>query len=143
MSIVNCIRLIACSLVILNFINCSSSSNKDFVGKYAYEGYNEFDYFKDTLEVRPNDDGKFDIQIIANWSAAKKDDPERPVNKKAGQWNSHGAGNINIATLQKSNMTIRITEPFSSEVRMWKIDHDNKTIEMTTRKASNWFIAKS
>jgi hypothetical protein len=58
---------------------------KDIEGKYASAGENEYDHFKDTLQVKSNDEGKFDMQIVANWSAAKHDDPERPnKNKKAG-----------------------------------------------------------
>jgi len=34
----------------------------NIVGKYASSSENKYDYFKDTIEVRATDDGKFDIQ---------------------------------------------------------------------------------
>lgn len=114
------------------FISGCSSSGKlkdDISGKYASTSENNYDHFKDTLEVKPNDDGKFDIQTIAIWSAAKQDDPERPnKNKKAGVWNNYGAGDIEIATLQASDTTLRITEPMTGQVRIFKVNTDQKTI---------------
>jgi hypothetical protein len=118
-------------LLIFLFFACSSSGSlkDDISGKYASIGENEYDYFKDTLEVKPNDDGKFDIQKIAIWSAAKKDDPERPnKNKKAGVWNSYGADEVEVAALQISDTSLRITEPMTGRVRIFKVDPDKKTI---------------
>jgi hypothetical protein len=118
-------------LLIFLFFACSSSGSlkDDIAGKYASIGENEYDYFKDTLEVKPNDDGKFDIQKIAIWSAAKKDDPERPnKNKKAGVWNSYGADEVEVAALQISDTSLRITEPMTGRVRIFKVDPDKKTI---------------
>jgi hypothetical protein len=118
-------------LLVFLISSCSSSGalKDDISGKYASIGENEFDYFKDTLEVKPNDDGKFDFQIIANWSAAKKDDPERPnKNKKAGVWNSYGADEVEVAALQISDTSLRITEPMTGRVRIFKVDPDKKTI---------------
>jgi len=111
--------------------SCSPSSNiKDnIVGKYASTSENNYDSFKDTIEVRSTDEGKFDIQTIANWSAAKKDDPQRPnKNKKAGVWNNYGPGKVDEATLQVSDTTLRITEPMTGNVRILNIDLDKKTI---------------
>jgi len=110
---------------------CSSSGKleDDISGKYASTAENNYDYFKDTLEVKLNDHGKFDIQTIAIWSAAKQDDPERPnKNKKAGVWNNYGAGKIEVATLQTSDTTLRITEPMTGEVRVFKVNTDQRTI---------------
>ncbi|MFW0717387.1 hypothetical protein [Pedobacter sp. N23S346] len=110
---------------------CSSSGRlkEDISGKYASTGENEYDYFKDTMEVKSTDEGKFDIQVIATWSAAKRDDPERPnKNKKAGLWNNYGADEIEVATLQASDTTLRITEPMTGKVRIFKVDTDKKTI---------------
>ncbi|MEJ2901675.1 hypothetical protein WAE58_04540 [Pedobacter panaciterrae] len=110
---------------------CSSSGSlkDDISGKYTSAGENEYDYFKDTLEVKPNDDGKYDIQRIAIWSAAKKDDPERPnKNKKAGVWNNYGADEVEVASLQISDTTLRITEPMTGRVRIFEVNTDNKTI---------------
>lgn len=125
-------------LLIFSMTYCSSSSKtiKDIAGRYAFEGENEFDYFKDTIEIRPTDDGKFDVQTIANWSAAKKDDPERPVNKKAGVWTNYGAGKIKVATLQVSDMTLRITDPLSGEVRIMTINRYKKSIEITSKNGT-------
>lgn len=120
------------SLFLFLFISACSSSGKlkdDVSGKYTSKGENNYDYFKDTLEVKPSDDGKFDIQTIAIWSAAKQDDPERPnKNKKAGVWNNYGAGDIEVATLQASDTTLRITDPTTGQVRIYKVNTDQKTI---------------
>lgn len=122
--------------ILLTISSCTSSPNlkAEIIGKYASSSENNYDYFKDTIEVRSTDDGKFDIQTIANWSAAKKDDPQRPnKNKKAGVWNNYGAGEINVATLQESDKTLRITDPMSGTVRVLSIDLEKKTIEETTK----------
>lgn len=78
MKILRNISFIVLTLLSLGIASCSSSSqiNKEIVGKYASESENEYDHFKDTVEIKLTDDGKFDIQTIANWSAAKQDDPE-------------------------------------------------------------------
>ncbi|RAJ28107.1 hypothetical protein LY11_03427 [Pedobacter cryoconitis] len=119
-------------LFLLLFISACSSSGKlkdDISGKYASTGENNYDYFKDTMQVKSNDHGKFDIQIIAIWSAAKQDDPERPnKNKKAGVWNDYGSGDLEVATLQASDTTLRITEPMTGQVRIFKVNTDQKTI---------------
>ncbi|MBB2148936.1 hypothetical protein [Pedobacter gandavensis] len=126
------ISVMACLLLILTITSCSSSSemNKEIAGKYASSSENNYDYFKDTIEVKPTDDGKFDIQTIANWSAAKKDDPQRPnKNKKAGVWNNYGMGEIETATLQASDKTLRITDPMTGTVKVLTVDLEKKTIE--------------
>lgn len=58
------ISIVATLLVVITITSCTSSSNmKDnIVGKYASSSENKYDYFKDTIEVRATDDGKFDIQ---------------------------------------------------------------------------------
>lgn len=120
------------AITLILFISACSSSGQlkgDISGKYASKGENNYDYFKDTIEVKSTDEGKFDIQVIATWSAAKKDDPERPnKNKKAGLWNNYGAGDVEVATLQVSDTTLRITEPMTGKVRIFKVDTDKKTI---------------
>jgi len=111
--------------------SCSPSSNiKDnIVGKYASTSENNYDYFKDTIEIKSTDDGNFEIQTIANWSAAKKDDPQRPnKNKKAGIWNNYGPGKVSVAALQISDTTLRITEPITGNVRILYINLHTKTI---------------
>lgn len=124
--------LVLSALLLTLLISACSSSGSlkdDISGKYASAGENEFDYFKDTLEVKPNDEGKFDVQTIANWSAAKTDDPERPnKNKKAGIWNSYGADEVEVATLQLRDTSLRITEPMTGRVRIFKVNLDKKTI---------------
>ncbi|MBB5634965.1 hypothetical protein HDE68_000850 [Pedobacter cryoconitis] len=53
----------------------------------------------DIIEVGHTDDGKFDIQRLSNWSAAKKDDSQRPSkNRRAGFWINYGPGRIDLAT---------------------------------------------
>jgi len=77
----------------------SEEIGKKIAGKYTSESENNYDHFKDTLEIKPTDDGKFDITTLARWSAAKKDDHQRPVNKVAGVWNKHGQGKTRVAEL--------------------------------------------
>lgn len=72
----------------------------------------------------------------------KKDNPESPVNQKAGVWNNHGAKDIRTATLQTSDMTLRITDPFSGEVKIMTIDEKNKTIEITSKKGAKFIYRK-
>lgn len=119
------------ALLLIIAFSCTNSSNieNEIVGKYASSGENNYDYFKDTIEVRSTDDGKFDIQQISNWSAAKKDDPQRPnKNKRAGVWNNYGAGETEVATLQKSDNTLRITDPMTGTVHVLVVDLQKKTI---------------
>lgn len=115
--------------------SCSSSSlEKEIIGNYTSSSENNYDYFKDTIEVRSTDDGKFDIQQLSNWSAAKKDDPQRPnKNKKAGVWNNYGMGEIQVAILQVSDKTLRITDPMTGTVRVLSINLEKKTIEETAK----------
>lgn len=126
------IAVISC----LTIISCTSSSNPsiELVGKYAYQGENKYDYFKDTIEVRRTDDGKYDVQRLSNWSAAKQDDPQRPnKNKKAEVWNNYGPGNIEVAVFQKSDNTLRITEPMIGTVKVLVFDPEKKTITRTSK----------
>ncbi len=60
------IGLIACLQLMTCLISCSSSSENQIAGKYASQSENNYDHFKDTIEVRPTDDGKFDIQRLSN-----------------------------------------------------------------------------
>ncbi len=125
--------------------SCSSSADikGDICGKYASTSENNYDYFRDTLQIKPNDDGKFDIQTIAIWSAAKQDDPERPnKNKKAGVWNNYGAGEIEVATLKVSDTTLRITEPMTGRVRIFKINTDQKTITQISADGAKTIYSK-
>lgn len=120
------------TLSLITALSCTNSNDisKDIVGKYASTGENEYDHFKDTIEVKQADDGKFDIQKIADWSAAKEDDPTRPnKNKKAGEWNNKGIGKIEVATLQMSDKTLRITDPMFGTVRVFMIDLKNHSLE--------------
>lgn len=128
------IGLIRWLLLMTCLMSCSSSPENQIEGKYASQSENNYDHFKDTIEVRPTDDGKFDIQRLSNWSAAKKDDPQRPSkNKKAGFWINYGPGRIDVATFQKSDHTLRITEPMSSSVRIMKVDLEKQTIKWPTK----------
>lgn len=116
--------------------SCSttSGSNNDLTGKYASAGENNYDYFKDTIEVKQTDDGKFDVQQLSNWSAAKKDIPDRPnKNRKAGVWNNYGPGDIEVAVFQKSDNTLRITEPMIGTVKILVFDPEKKTITRTSK----------
>lgn len=109
----NLINLIFLLLIVILFACSSSDMKNKLTGKYYSVSENEFDNFKDTIEIRPTDDGKFDIQRLANWSAAKEDDPTRPnKNKKAGEWVNYGPGKIQVATFQTSDNTLRIADPF-------------------------------
>ncbi len=101
-------------------------------GKYASTGENEYDHFKDTMRVKSNDEGKFDMQVVARWSAAKHDDRERPnKNKKAGVWNNYGSDEVEVATFQASDSTLRIVEPVTGKVRIFKVNTETKTITRT------------
>lgn len=126
------IAIVACLII----TSCTSSSNpgKEIVGKYHSKGENNFYYFKDTIEVRSTDDGKFDIQTLSNWSTAKTDDPQRPSkNKIAGVWNNYGPGDIEVAVLQESDHTLRITEPMTGTVKILVFDPEKKTITQTSK----------
>lgn len=104
-------------LLCLLIFSCSSNPRKsdlgnEIVGLYASASENEYDNFKDTLEIKANDEGRYDLTFVARWSAAKADDPQRPTNKVAGQWNNHGKGETLVADLQASDTTLRISDPF-------------------------------
>lgn len=48
--------------------SCSSKKQDELVDLYSSSGENNYYRYKDTIEVRPTDDGKFDIQSLAMWS---------------------------------------------------------------------------
>ena len=129
------IRTLSCtSLSLILMYACTSGNNgadlqKKVTGLYASESENTFDYFKDTLEIKANQDGKLDVTIIANWSSAKEDDPQRPKNKVAGEWNSYGKGDTKVGELQTSDTTIRIAHPMYNTVDILKIDLNAGTLE--------------
>jgi len=130
----SCIVITIVTCLIITSCTSSSNSDKEIVGKYASQGENNFYYFKDTIEVRPTDDGKFDIQTLSNWSTAKTDDPQRPSkNKIAGVWNNYGPGDIEVAALQESDHTLRITEPMTGTVKILVFDPEKKTITQTSK----------
>ncbi|CAM4221966.1 hypothetical protein SAMN06265348_107291 [Pedobacter westerhofensis] len=123
-------------LVCLCYAACSSPEGlkKSLVGKYASEGEDEYDNFRDTLEIRLLDNGNFDVQTIAHWSAAKMDNPLRPnENKKAGEWHSYGQDRTEVATLQASDTTLRITDPLTGQVKRIFVKSQGKTLEKTSR----------
>lgn len=127
--------------------SCSSSSDKTHIaeqitGKYARQGENEYDYFKDTLEVRSLEDGKFDVQKIASWSSAKKSDPQRPVNKVASVWNSGGPGRTRVAELQALDTTLRITEAISGHVIILHLNIDKGTLSWPTKSGGHSLYTK-
>ena len=125
-SLVICVFLMACS--------SSEELKKSLVGKYATEGEDEYDSFRDTLEVRLKDNSHFDLQTIAHWSAAKIDNPLRPnKNKKAGEWNSYGPERTEVAMLQVSDTTFRITDPLTGEVKRIYVKSHGKSLERTGR----------
>ncbi|SEK23348.1 hypothetical protein [Parapedobacter koreensis] len=132
MKSISIITVAGISFGLLN--GCSSSPDKsdltqEVVGKYASESENEFDHFRDTLEIKPTDDGRLDVTIIARWSAAKKDDPQRPnKNKVAGVWNDYGKGRTQVAELQASDTTLRITEPMDGSVTVIPVSLDEGTL---------------
>lgn len=114
--------------------SCSPSGNgsdvKDRIaGKYASQTESTFDYYRDTLEIRPTDDGKFDVQIIAHWSNAKEDDPNRPSNKVAGVWNKGNVGSTLVADFQASDTTLRIVEQLTGGVEILSFNDDKGTIQ--------------
>lgn len=111
--------------------------NDEIVGKYASSSENNYDYFKDTIEVKKTDDGKFDIQQLSNWSAAKEDDPQRPnKNKQAGVWNNYGPGDTEVATLQISDKTLRITDPMAGTVQILTFDPERNTLVQIAKDGS-------
>lgn len=120
------------SLFILESCYPSKISENLITGKYSSTGENEYYQYKDTIEIRATDDGKFDIQTLSYWSTPKKDDPELPK-KKAGVWTNYGVGKIEVATFQDSDYTLRITEPVSGSVKSMKLDPERKTIEKQTK----------
>lgn len=126
------------SLSLIFMYACTSGNNgadlqKEVTGLYASESENTFDYFKDTLEIKANQDGKLDVTIVANWSSAKEDDPQRPTNKVAGEWNNHGKGETLVGELQASDTTIRIAHPMYNTVDILKVDLEAGTLEYPTK----------
>lgn len=120
--------------IVFTAISCSSpTGNSDLknriAGRYASQTESTFDYYRDTLEIRPTDDGKFDVQIIAHWSSAKKDDPNRPSNKVAGVWNKGNVGSTLVADFQASDTTLRIVEQLTGGVEILSFDDDKGTIQ--------------
>ncbi len=113
--------------------NGGADLQTEVTGLYASERENTFDYFKDTLEIKTNQDGNLDITIIANWSSAKEDDPQRPKNKVAGEWNNYGGGKTSVGELQSSDTTIRIAHPMYNTVDILKLDLEAGTLEYPTR----------
>jgi hypothetical protein len=114
--------------------SCSSPKGKtdlqdQIVGKYASQSESTFDYYKDTVEIKPTDEGKFDVQVIAHWSNAKKDDPKRPVNKVAGVWNKGKPGSILVADFQTSDTTLRIVGQLRGGVKILKFNLDKAIME--------------
>jgi hypothetical protein len=121
--------------------SCSESNNKDLkekiVGKYYSETENNYDYFRDTIEIMMTDNGKFDVTQIANWSSAKKSDPTRPNrNKVAGEWINYGKGKTLIGDFQLSDTTIRITDPMSASVDIIKFELDKGLMYYPVRDSS-------
>lgn len=127
------------AFLIISILSCTSSNsmNDEIVGKYASSSENNYDYFKDTIEVTKTDDGKFDIQQLSNWSAAKEDDPQRPnKNKQAGVWNNYGPGDTEVATLQISDKTLRITDPMAGTVRILTFDPERNILVQIAKDGS-------
>jgi hypothetical protein len=125
-----------CLVICVFFATCTSSEQlkKSLVGKYASEGEDEYDTFRDTLEVRLKDNGHFDLQTIAHWSAAKLDNPLRPnKNRKAGECNSYGPERTEVAMLQINDTTFRITDPLTGEVKRIYVKSKGKTLERNVR----------
>jgi len=126
------ILFLSCLIPFVYACSTSGGVKDDIAGKYASTGENEYDLYKDTMEVKANDDEKFDVQIIATWSAAKKDDPERPnKNKKAGVWNNYGSDPVEVATFQASDTTLRIAEPVTGKIKIFNVNTEKKTITQT------------
>ncbi|MEH6306822.1 hypothetical protein RYH73_14300 [Olivibacter sp. CPCC 100613] len=114
--------------------SCSSPTGKtdlqdQLTGKYASQSESTFDYYKDTVEIKSTDDGKFDVQVIAHWSNAKKDDPKRPVNKVAGVWNKGKLGSILVADFQTGDTTLRIVGQLRGGVKILKFNLDKRVME--------------
>lgn len=123
-------------LIFLCLVSCTSTDNsrKKLAGKYAAAGESGADQYKDTLEVRLLSNGNFEVQTIAHWSAAKKDDSTRTdANKKAGVWNSYGPDRSEVAFLQSGDTTLRITDQLTGEVKRIAIRSQGKTLERTYR----------
>ncbi|MFD2965397.1 MULTISPECIES: hypothetical protein [Olivibacter] len=99
------------------------------IGKYASQSESTFDYYKDTVEIKSTDDGKFDVQVVAHWSNAKKDDPKRPVNKVAGIWNKGKPGSILVADFQTGDTTLRIVGQLRGGVKILKFNLDKGVME--------------
>ncbi|MGJ1318724.1 hypothetical protein ACR776_09175 [Sphingobacterium spiritivorum] len=133
------VKTLSCATLSLIFLYACTSGNNEadlqekVTGLYASERENSFDYFKDTLEIKTNQDGNLDITIIANWSSAKEDDPKRPKNKVAGEWNNYGKGETSVGELQSSDTTIRIAHPMYNTVDVLKVDLEAGTLEYPTR----------
>jgi hypothetical protein len=133
-------------LFVMVLVSCSSAEKRigeKLVGRYTSTSENEFDHFRDTVELRALDGGLFDVQTIANWSAAKEDDPQRPnKNKVAGVWNSYGPGETEVADLQLSDTTLRITEPMTGTVKIIAVHVDDHTLEKTLRDGTKRIYTK-
>lgn len=110
-------------------ISCSSGTGsgnleQQITGTYAAQSENEFDLIKDTIEIKRNDQGKYDV-VQTRWSSAKQDDPQRPVNKIAGQWNNNSGSKTLVAEFQKSDTTLRITEQITGRLKVISFDLAN------------------
>lgn len=121
--------------LVLVLITCFSCSSKEEIrnslpGSYAREFDNEYDNFKDTIIIKANDQSGFDITDIT-WSSAKKDDPDRPVNKVAGQWGTKGPQTV-TGIFQQSDTTIRIEEQFTGRLRILSFNLQQGILNETT-----------
>lgn len=54
-----------------------------------------------------------------------KDDPARPVNKVAGEWNNNSGSKLVVADLQASDTTLRITEEITGWLSGISFDLNN------------------
>lgn len=134
------IIFIAATLLLSTFISCGSGPNANhknlrekIIGTYANDDENEFDLIRDTIEIRPNDKGTFDV-IRTTWSSAKVDDPMRPVNKVAGEWNNNSGTKILLGEFQGSDTTVRITDQMSGQLITISFDIDAGMMTYRTAK---------
>lgn len=100
----------------------------------------EFDFIRDTLDIRFNDRGMADI-TRHRWTSAKKDDPHRPVNKVAGQWGSQGAVTV-VGEFQASDTTIRVQEPLTGRLRILSFDFDKNILKDVSFKGTERLYKK-
>jgi hypothetical protein len=116
------------AMLLIALCSCSGKGKRleeKIIGRYFSVSENEYDHFKDTMEIRRTDDGKYDVTQIANWSSAKKSDPTRPNrNKVAGEWINYGKGDTFTGSFQMSDTTLRITDPMSGSVEIIRFDVD-------------------